>query len=212
MIILRRYPTTLVKLTPEEQDEFIAAGNARTANNRRMGVKHRADSAKYAYASNDPIGFVGEGSAGRHYKCRIDDTLGEYNNVDLQIMEVRSSGRSDAQLPIKMSDIRRNKLHLPFLLAKVKLEQRTVEFVGWLPGWQALERPDNPKNEPGTKRYYADQQTWYVRPPYYTIASLEDYLGDDPMSKPPKPLWMPWDFDPRHPNTNRQFPYYVEDL
>src|SRR5262245_13663684 len=152
------------------------------------------------------VGVVGEYLGAHKFKLPFNRAVGSQRaGTDLQIIEIRTRriepSRPRPDLAIRPDD----KGELPNVLLRLDLAAGCGHFVGWLTAWQALERPVGIGD--GTKEWCQAKGVWYVKPPYWSMASLMDYLGDNPMARPPRPLWMPWDFDARHPNVARQFPF-----
>jgi hypothetical protein len=100
------------------------------------------------------------------------------------------------------------------VLLRVELKIGQADVLGWLTGWQALERPDG--DDYGCKRWYGPpQNSWYVSRPFHSFASLEDYIESGRKSDgtcKPRPMWMPEDFSATRPDTDRRFPFAVEEL
>jgi len=183
----------IIKFTPDDVTEALVAANAFQDFNEARGYKDRGaekDLTKIEQRDRQIVGHVGHLLIARRYHLPYAPKLGDFAQIDIEFpggdggMEVRASIRDNPRLPINPRDIERGKLALPFVLIRVSLARGIAEILGWLCGWQALERPDRIWRGP-------PQNTWYVPAPYHSVQSLDDWIESGA-----KPHWMPKDFDP----------------
>lgn len=69
----------------------------------------------------------------------------------------------------------------PRLLVRVRLEHKHADIVGWLCGWEAIERTDKVWDE--------QRKVFDVPPPYHSLLSLRQWLECGH-----RPHWMPKPF------------------
>jgi len=187
--------TVQINYTDEDIEEALQASAAKSDHRERAGSQNYGKKVLTAerIRANRDVGDICEFLGAWYFKLPFDASVGPIDNVDLKIVEVRGRrierSREFPDLAIRPKD----KMHLPNVLMRLNEERREAHIVGWLCAWQAMERPIG--EDEGCKIWCDEKGVYYIRPPYHSVASLEQYLGDDPISKPPKPLWMPADFD-----------------
>lgn len=146
-------------------------------------------------AANHNFGELGVILVAEHFElpCDDDPKLRSYDDAaapDLGIIEVRSR-RIEYNRPLPDLTIREDdRLRLPVVLVRIDTGRREYWIVGWLCGWQAIERPTAEGKYPqdGEKVWCPIHKVYYVRPPYWSVRSLEQWIaqGHPPHYAPEK--------------------------
>lgn len=185
-----------IDYTDDDIEAALRASAAQFAHRRSTGSQNYGKKVltNERIQANNDVGNIGEVLGAWYCKLEFDASVGPTDNVDLKILEVRTRrierGRPFPDLPIRPKD----KMHLPNLLIRVNEQERYGILVGWLCAWQAMERAIG--DDPEWCKIWCDEKgIYYIKPPYHSVASLKQYLGDNPIRNPPKPMWMPPDFD-----------------
>jgi hypothetical protein len=187
--------TVLLRFMREEIAAPLRVANQHYEVNRRNGARHYGD--KFVEPerrqANAELGMVSEFLAAWYFGLRFRDGLGDDRlGIDLDVIEVRARRvefeRQTPDLAIRPDD----KLHLPNVLMYLDIDAGRAELIGWLAAWQAIERAQ--------KEWCQPKGVWFVRPPYHSILSLEQWLAAGA-----KPMWNPADFD-RQP---RSHPFHI---
>jgi hypothetical protein len=165
---------TIIRFTKAEADEAIAAGDkrwqfARNRNARNYGIDLSPEECK----ENHHVGSIGEWVCAEYFGLEFEggtdfDSYESLVAPDLKIIEVRARRIQfglNADLTIRPDD----KMRLPVVLVRVSMERMLAEIVGWLCGWEAIERED--------KIWYGPRQVFYVPPPYHSVLSLVQWLA-----------------------------------
>jgi len=116
------------------------------------------------------------------------------SNADVRLC-LRKAGQHLPELVVKPGD--GPLMRLSFVLVRVDMQRLRAEILGWLCGWQAMEREDKVWNE--------GRGMWFIPPPYHSVQSLEDWITSGA-----KPHWMPPEFDFNNPVV-RPLPFATAD-
>jgi len=161
----------LMQLNMERANEFVKAANDRQDYAERFRLENYDGRPMTAEQEREAhgVGALGEGAAADLFGLKFDPAVGVLDGTDLKIIEVRArrAGGSGGDLAMRRGDNEKAKLRRPFLLVHVNPPKLTVQFIGWLCGWEAWERRSEENCHYGV---------WYIRPPYHSVLSLQQWV------------------------------------
>jgi len=161
---------TIIRFTQADLEIGIRDGNALEDEAQAKGARNYGiDLTLEETRANHHVGSLGEWLCAKYFG--LEDEYREVKkqgDVDLKVIEVRARRITmglNCDLTIRPDD----KMRMPIVLVRVSMERMLAELVGWLCGWEAIERED--------KIWYEPRRVFYVPPPYHSILSLEQWLA-----------------------------------